>query len=185
MTPPCEGERWWSAISVKLEVSYTFSIYLWLFIKARLCQVLILWPCSVIPSLGEILHSAISALLLPLNQSGRLALLSDRGRTLPRPWWRLREMYICRYWLISPVNIMQGSVVLMLRTDRGGVVLWERDQLQLLAELLDLIQVGIIRFSNVYFDLGSRDDWQEVRVVYIKRDHSLSFSAGSCPFLLL
>lgn len=70
--------------------------------------------------LKKILHSAISALLLSFNQSSRLALLSDRRRTLSRPWWRLREMYICRYWLISPVNIMQGSVVLMLRTEREG-----------------------------------------------------------------
>lgn len=120
MMPPSEGERWWSVISVKLEVSYAFSIYFWLFIKACLCQVVILWPSSVVLSLGEILHSAISALLLSLNQSSRLALLSDRGRTLSRPWWRLREMYICRSCLISPVNIMQGSVVLMLRTERRG-----------------------------------------------------------------
>lgn len=70
------------------------TIYFWLFIEARLCQAVILWPSSVLLSLSEILHSAISALLLSLNQSSRLALLSDRGRTLSRPWWKLREMYI-------------------------------------------------------------------------------------------
>lgn len=61
------------------------SIYFWLFIKAHLCRAVIFWPSSVLSSLCEILHSAISALLLTLNQSSRLALLSDTGRTLSRP----------------------------------------------------------------------------------------------------
>lgn len=37
----------------------------------------------------------------------------------------------------------------------GGEVLWERNHLQRLAELLDLIQVLLIRFCNVYSDLAS------------------------------
>lgn len=52
------------------------------FIKACPRQAVIFWPRSVIPSLREILYSAISALLLSLNQSIGLALLPDRGRTL-------------------------------------------------------------------------------------------------------
>lgn len=154
--PDCEGERWWSVISVKLKVSYTFPIYFWLFIRARRCQVVILWPFSVSGSRWEILRSAISALLLSLNQSSRLALLSDSGRTLLRPLWRLREMYICRFCLISPVNIMQGSVVLMSRTEREGVALQEHDHLQRLAEMLEWIQVLLIWFCNGYSDLVSR-----------------------------
>lgn len=128
-------------ISVKLEVSYTFSIYFWLFIKAALCQVVILWPSSVTLSLSEILHSAIPALLLSLNQSSKLALLYDRGRTLSRPRWRLREMYICLYWLISPGNIMQGSVVLMLKALMEGKL--KHDHLQRLTDGFDP------RFANV------------------------------------
>ena len=107
--------------------------------------------------LREILHSAISALLLSLNQSSRLALLSDRGRTLSRPWWRLREMYICRYWLISAVNIMQGSVVLMLRTETEGKccrsAIIYNDRLH----GLEFIQVQLISFWNVHSDLASQE----------------------------
>ena len=112
--------------------------------------------------LREILHSAISALLLSLNQSSRLALLSDRGRTLSRPWWRLREMYICRHRLISAVNIMQGSVVLMLRTATEGKccrsAIVSNDRLH----GLDFIQVQLISFWNVYSNLASMET-SEVR----------------------
>lgn len=129
MTPPCEGERWWSVISVKLEVSYTFSIYFWLFIKARLGQVVILWPLFCRPPSQRNSPLSHFCLLLSLNQSSRLALLSDRGRTLSRPWWRLREMYVSLLVNITSQHYVGLSSPHVEDTE-GGEELVEHDHLQ-------------------------------------------------------
>lgn len=121
--PAWEEERWWSVMNVKSEGLYTFSAYFGgLYLSSAR-----LWssgPASVVPSLREIPRSTIFGLLLSLNQSSRLASVSDRRRTLSGSWWKLREMYMCPHWLISVVNIPQGWGVLLVRAQRHEQSCW-------------------------------------------------------------
>lgn len=114
--------KWWYAVLWNWRSLHLLRL-LWESLL-KLTWAVVLWICFCHLQTKENSPLSHLSLLLSFNQSSRLALHSDRRRTLSRPWGKLREMYMCRYWLISAVNIMQGSEVLVVRAQRQEKSCW-------------------------------------------------------------